>query len=143
MVQHSKVATRRHDFFFSPLRANPPRQPQTTTRKYYFRPLAPGSCRSCLPGDRQLFSVCLIFHPYLNSSKSAATGPHGFPVWIRYAHFFNFLFLMVMRSGLSILMDLSTAVRGQSKRDLASGPLQYLRERVSPLCRCLESSHYC
>jgi methionine sulfoxide reductase catalytic subunit len=37
---------------------------------------------------------------------SAATGPHGFPVWVRYCHFFNFMFLtMLIRSGLSILMD--------------------------------------
>ena len=34
------------------------------------------------------------------------SGPHGFPGWIRWTHFFNFLFLtMLMRSGLSILMD--------------------------------------
>jgi methionine sulfoxide reductase catalytic subunit len=33
-------------------------------------------------------------------------GPHGFPVWLRYCHFFNFLFVMMLiRSGLSILMD--------------------------------------
>jgi len=33
-------------------------------------------------------------------------GPHGFPVWVRYCHFFNFLFVMLLiRSGLSILMD--------------------------------------
>ena len=33
-------------------------------------------------------------------------GPHGFPVWARYCHFFNFLFVMMLiRSGLSILMD--------------------------------------
>ena len=33
-------------------------------------------------------------------------GPHGFPVWVRYCHFFNFLFVMILiRSGLSILMD--------------------------------------
>ncbi len=34
------------------------------------------------------------------------TGPHGFPLWVRYCHFFNFLFLMMLiRSGLSILVD--------------------------------------
>ena len=34
------------------------------------------------------------------------TGPHGFPVWVRYSHFFNFFFVMiVIRSGLSILVD--------------------------------------
>src|SRR5690348_18094266 len=33
-------------------------------------------------------------------------GPHGFPLWVRYSHFFNFLFVMMLiRSGLSILMD--------------------------------------
>jgi sulfoxide reductase catalytic subunit YedY len=33
-------------------------------------------------------------------------GPHGFPVWVRYSHFFNFLFVMMLiRSGLSILVD--------------------------------------
>jgi hypothetical protein len=33
-------------------------------------------------------------------------GPHGFPLWMRYCHFFNFLFVMMLiRSGLSILMD--------------------------------------
>src|ERR1039457_4189174 len=33
-------------------------------------------------------------------------GPQGFPVWVRYCHFFNFLFVtMLIRSGLSILVD--------------------------------------
>ncbi|MBZ5667850.1 MAG: molybdopterin-dependent oxidoreductase [Acidobacteriia bacterium] len=33
-------------------------------------------------------------------------GPHGFPVWVRYCHFFNFVFVtMLIRSGLSILVD--------------------------------------
>jgi sulfoxide reductase catalytic subunit YedY len=33
-------------------------------------------------------------------------GPHGFPLWVRYCHFFNFFFLMMLiRSGLSILAD--------------------------------------
>jgi DMSO/TMAO reductase YedYZ molybdopterin-dependent catalytic subunit/thiosulfate reductase cytochrome b subunit len=32
--------------------------------------------------------------------------PHGFPVWVRYGHFLNFLFVMLLiRSGLSILAD--------------------------------------
>ena len=36
----------------------------------------------------------------------AATGPHGFPAWIRWCHFFNLFFIfMLIRSGLSILMD--------------------------------------
>jgi len=33
-------------------------------------------------------------------------GPHGFPLWVRYCHFFNFFFVMMLiRSGLSILAD--------------------------------------
>ena len=33
-------------------------------------------------------------------------GPHGFPLWVRYCHFFNFFFVtMLIRSGLSILAD--------------------------------------
>ena len=33
-------------------------------------------------------------------------GLHGFPLWVRYCHFFNFLFVtMLIRSGLSILVD--------------------------------------
>jgi hypothetical protein len=32
-------------------------------------------------------------------------GPDGFPFWVRYCHFFNFLFVtMLIRSGLSILV---------------------------------------
>lgn len=32
--------------------------------------------------------------------------PHGFPAWVRFAHFFNFLFVtLLIRSGLSILAD--------------------------------------
>ena len=39
------------------------------------------------------------------------TGPHGFPVWVRYCHFFNFLFVMMLiRSGLSILSGSSSSV---------------------------------
>ncbi|MEO6804582.1 MAG: molybdopterin-dependent oxidoreductase [Edaphobacter sp.] len=38
--------------------------------------------------------------------EGTMSGPHGFPGWVRWTHFFNFLFLMLLiRSGLSILMD--------------------------------------
>jgi sulfoxide reductase catalytic subunit YedY len=38
--------------------------------------------------------------------QGTATGPHGFPAWVRWSHFFNLFFLfMLIRSGLSILMD--------------------------------------
>ncbi len=53
----------------------------------------------------------LPYLPLLPEYHSAAyaaafTGVHGFPWWLRYAHFFNFVFLMMLiRSGLSILMD--------------------------------------
>jgi methionine sulfoxide reductase catalytic subunit len=44
--------------------------------------------------------------PPIAQFDEATTGPHGFPLWVRYAHFFNFLFLTLLaRSGLSILMD--------------------------------------
>jgi DMSO/TMAO reductase YedYZ molybdopterin-dependent catalytic subunit/thiosulfate reductase cytochrome b subunit len=39
-------------------------------------------------------------------SPNNFAGPHGFPLWVRYCHFFNFFFVMMLiRSGLSILMD--------------------------------------
>src|ERR1019366_2171106 len=39
-------------------------------------------------------------------SPNNFAGPHGFPPWVRYCHFFNFFFVMMLiRSGLSILMD--------------------------------------
>lgn len=48
--------------------------------------------------------------PYLAptsaSMQGAVSGPHGFPAWIRWSHFFNMFFLfMLVRSGLSILVD--------------------------------------
>jgi sulfoxide reductase catalytic subunit YedY len=39
-------------------------------------------------------------------TPEAATGPYGFPAWLRIAHYINFLFLILLiRSGLQILMD--------------------------------------
>ncbi len=54
--------------------------------------------------------VAVLGMPYITPSpasiEGAVSGPHGFPVWIRWTHFFNMIFLfMLMRSGLSILMD--------------------------------------
>ena len=48
--------------------------------------------------------------PYIASNTAAAQGtaggPHGFPVWVRWSHFFNMFFVfMLIRSGISILMD--------------------------------------
>ncbi|HEY5380837.1 MAG TPA: molybdopterin-dependent oxidoreductase [Acidobacteriaceae bacterium] len=44
--------------------------------------------------------------PTTASIEGTASGPHGFPFWIRWSHFANFFFLcMLIRSGLSILMD--------------------------------------
>jgi sulfoxide reductase catalytic subunit YedY len=48
----------------------------------------------------------LIFRLSHRSYPNNFVGPHGFPVWVRYCHFFNFLFVtMLIRSGLSILAD--------------------------------------
>ena len=56
-------------------------------------------------GQAAIFGLPYI-PPVPQFNEAAPTGPHGFPVWIRYAHFFNFLFVMMLiRSGLSILMD--------------------------------------
>jgi len=44
--------------------------------------------------------------PSTASQEGLASGPHGFPAWVRWCHFFNTIFLfMLIRSGLSILMD--------------------------------------
>jgi methionine sulfoxide reductase catalytic subunit len=48
--------------------------------------------------------------PHLEPSPASAegtlAGPHGFPFWVRWSHFSNLFFLfMLIRSGLSILMD--------------------------------------
>jgi methionine sulfoxide reductase catalytic subunit len=56
-------------------------------------------------GQAAIFGLPYI-PPIPQFNQTEATGPHGFPLWVRYAHFFNFLFLMMLvRSGLSILMD--------------------------------------
>ncbi|MEO6740473.1 MAG: molybdopterin-dependent oxidoreductase [Chthoniobacteraceae bacterium] len=49
----------------------------------------------------------LPYIPQLPASiENVVSGPRGFPGWLRWAHFFNMAFLfMLMRSGLSILMD--------------------------------------
>jgi sulfoxide reductase catalytic subunit YedY len=55
--------------------------------------------------QRALFGLPYIA-PSPASVEGALTGPHGFPAWIRWSHYFNLFFLfMLMRSGLSILMD--------------------------------------
>ncbi len=44
--------------------------------------------------------------PSTASAEGTPSGPHGFPFWIRWSHFSNLFFLfMLIRSGLSILMD--------------------------------------
>ncbi len=56
-------------------------------------------------GQRSIFGLPYLAPvPEFNSATFA--GVHGFPWWLRWAHFFNFVFLMMLvRSGLSILMD--------------------------------------
>lgn len=44
--------------------------------------------------------------PIAAVSPNNLPSPHGFPAWVRYGHFFNFLFVMLLiRSGLSIFAD--------------------------------------
>ncbi len=44
--------------------------------------------------------------PLAQVNANNTPSPYGFPLWVRYCHFFNFLFVMLLvRSGLSILMD--------------------------------------
>ena len=44
--------------------------------------------------------------PVPQVSPNNFAGPHGFPLWVRYCHFLNFFFVMLLiRSGLSILYD--------------------------------------
>lgn len=54
--------------------------------------------------------VALFGLPHITPTPAAVegtlTGPHGFPFWVRWCHYFNLFFLfMLIRSGLSILMD--------------------------------------
>jgi methionine sulfoxide reductase catalytic subunit len=47
-----------------------------------------------------------IIAPVAQVNPNNIPSPHGFPLWVRYGHFFNFLFaVLLIRSGLSILMD--------------------------------------
>jgi hypothetical protein len=66
---------------------------------------------AALGRNRVVLDTARILRPaYIAPSPAsligAPSGPHGFPVWIRWSHFFNLIFLfMLIRSGLSILMD--------------------------------------
>jgi sulfoxide reductase catalytic subunit YedY len=67
-------------------------------------------CLALIPLIAAWIQAALFGLPYLPPAPvfHAATfvGVHGFPWWIRWAHFFNFVFLMMLvRSGLSILVD--------------------------------------
>jgi len=54
--------------------------------------------------QRSMFGLPHIPPP--SEFEATASGPPGFPAWVCWSHFFNMLFLcMLMRSGLSILMD--------------------------------------
>ena len=47
-----------------------------------------------------------VIAPVAHVNPNNIPSVHGFPLWVRYGHFFNFLFVMLLiRSGLSILMD--------------------------------------
>ncbi len=56
-------------------------------------------------GEHAIFGLPHLA-PSPASNQGMPSGPHGFPFWIRWSHFFNLFFLfMLIRSGLSILMD--------------------------------------
>jgi sulfoxide reductase catalytic subunit YedY len=47
-----------------------------------------------------------MWHPLLRRTRITSRARTDFPLWVRYCHFFNFLFVMMLiRSGLSILAD--------------------------------------
>ena len=63
-----------------------------------------------LPVLAAWIEVLLVGLPHIppvpQISPNNFAGPHGFPLWVRYCHFFNLLFgMMLIRSGLSILAD--------------------------------------
>ncbi len=50
--------------------------------------------------------VALFGQPAIPPAAAGRAALHGFPVWVRYCHFFTFLFVtLLIRSGLSILAD--------------------------------------
>ena len=55
----------------------------------------------------QLLAIGLPYIPPVTRAyPDAMVDPQGFPAWVRYCHFFNFIFLMMLiRSGISILYD--------------------------------------
>lgn len=67
-------------------------------------------CLALIPLGLAWGQAAIFGMPYLAPVRAVNTatftGVHGFPWWLRWAHFFNFVFLMMLvRSGLSILMD--------------------------------------
>ncbi len=59
-------------------------------------------------GQYLIFGLPQISGNFDPAEPSAAGEPqaHGFPVWLRYGHYFNLLFMvLIIRAGLSILMD--------------------------------------
>lgn len=67
-------------------------------------------CLALIPLGLAWGQAAIYGLPYLTPvapiNPATFTAVHGFPWWLRWAHFFNFVFLMMLaRSGLSILMD--------------------------------------
>jgi DMSO/TMAO reductase YedYZ molybdopterin-dependent catalytic subunit/thiosulfate reductase cytochrome b subunit len=67
-------------------------------------------CLALIPLVLAWVQAAIYGLPYLapvqQFNAATFTGVHGFPWWLRWAHFFNFAFLMMLvRSGLSILVD--------------------------------------
>ncbi|MHB1935562.1 MAG: molybdopterin-dependent oxidoreductase [Acidobacteriaceae bacterium] len=67
-------------------------------------------CLALIPLCLAWGQAAIFGMPYLAPVRAfnaaTFTGVHGFPWWLRWAHFLNFVFLMMLvRSGLSILVD--------------------------------------
>lgn len=93
-------------------KANPERYPADRRQVVWMRPqlLALLFALALIPmtaawGQWLLFGLRRV--PVLTATELRASSiAPGFPLWLRLAHFVNFLFLMlIIRSGLSILMD--------------------------------------
>ena len=72
--------------------------------------IAAAICLALIPLGVAWAQAAIYGLPYLapvtQFNAATFTGVHGFPWWLRWAHFFNFVFLMMLvRSGLSILVD--------------------------------------
>src|SRR5665213_3545472 len=88
--------------------------------------IAAAICLALIPLVLAWVQTAIYGLPYLapvqQFNAAAFTAVHGFPWWLRWAHFFNFVFLMMLlRSGLSIcLLYTSPSPRDRQKSRMPS-----------------------